>query len=133
MNIESATPRGASPTRSCISFARALSSGDLDQAAAWFARDACLVTPDATAIHGRERIRPVLAQMVARRTEIRVELSSTVAAGEVILAQQRWRVWAGSPDARIEQTLNAILILRQVEGVWKLSIAAPWGYGAGFC
>lgn len=132
MNIESATPRGTSPTGTCVSFARALSGGDLDQAAAWFARDACLITPDATAIHGRERIRAVLAQMVARGTEIRVELSSTVGAGEVILAHQRWRVRAGNREARIQQTLNAVLILRQIEGIWKLSIAAPWGYGRDY-
>ncbi|HET8814139.1 MAG TPA: nuclear transport factor 2 family protein [Solirubrobacterales bacterium] len=129
MNIESATPRDSNPIGSCVSFARALSIGDLDQAATWFARDACLITPDTTAVHGRERIRPVLAQMVTRRTEIRVELSTAVGSGEVILARQRWRVRAGAPDARIEQTLNAILVLRQIEGIWKLSIAAPWGYG----
>lgn len=132
MNIESATPRGASPTGSCVSFARALSDGDLDQAASWFARDGCLITPDATAVHGRERIRSVLAQMVASQTEIRVELSSTVATGEVILVQQRWRVRAGDRGARIEESLNAVLILRRIEGIWKLSIAAPWGYRRGY-
>jgi ketosteroid isomerase-like protein len=129
MNIECATPRPSSPTQSSLRFARALSVGDLDLAAASFTRDGCLITPDATAIHGRDRIRSVLAQMVIRQTEIRIELSSTIDAGEVILASQRWRIRSGGcADRRIEQTSNAILVLRQIEAEWKMAIAAPWGH-----
>jgi uncharacterized protein (TIGR02246 family) len=133
MNIENASPRPGGPVRSCLSFAQALSAGHLDQAAACFARDGCLITPDATAVHGREQIRGVLAQMVSRQTEIEVELSSTVAAGEVILATQRWRIRSGEPgERRLRQTADATLVLRRIEGVWKLSIAAPWGYRRAF-
>lgn len=108
---------------------RALSAGDLDHAAACFARDSCLITPDATAIHGRELIRSVLAQMVSRRTEISVELSTTVGAGEVTLVRQRWLIRSGEhPEERLEQSCDAVLIMRQIEGAWKVSIAAPWGY-----
>jgi ketosteroid isomerase-like protein len=113
----------------CPRFAEALSAGDLDAAAACFARDGCLVTPDATAIYGRERIREVLAQMVGR-TEIRIELSSSIGVGEVVLVHQRWRVRSGDrAGARFEQTSDAILVVRRIEEAWKLSIAAPWGYG----
>jgi ketosteroid isomerase-like protein len=129
VNIASASPPVPSPTRTCLSFARAVSAGDLDRAAACFARDGCLLTPDATAVHGREHIRGVLAQMVSRRTEIQVELSSAVSAGEVILVHQRWRIRSGEqPEERFEQTFDAVLILQRIEGAWKLSIAAPWGY-----
>lgn len=129
MNIESATPRAPSPGGSCLSFARALSAGNLDLAAGCFARDGCLVTPDATAVHGRERIRGVLAQMVSRRTEICVELSIPVAGGDVVLVHQRWRIRSGEEArGRHEQTSDAVLVLRQIEGAWKLSIVAPWGY-----
>ena len=125
--------RPSSPTRSCLWFAQALSTGDLDGAAACFARDGCLITPDATAIHGREEIRAVLAQMVCRGTEIEVELSSTIAAGEVILASQRWRIRSGMPGERqLEQRANAVLVLRRIEGEWKLAIVAPWGYRQSF-
>lgn len=117
----------------CPQFAQALSVGDLDGAASCFARDGCLVTPDATAIHGRERIRGVLAQMVNRRTEIQVEMSSSVSAGEVLLVHQRWRIRSGErPRERFEQIADAVLVLREVEGRWKLSIAAPWGYGRAY-
>jgi len=114
----------------CPRFAQALNLGDLDGAASCFTRDGCLITPDATAIHGRDRIRGVLAQMVSRRTEIRVELTSSVSAGDVLLVHQRWRIRSGErPKERFEQTADAVLVLREVEGAWKLSIAAPWGYG----
>jgi uncharacterized protein (TIGR02246 family) len=133
MNIVSASPRPGSPIKSCLAFARAVSAGDLAKAAASFTRDGCLITPDATAIHGREQIRAVLAQMVIRRTDIQVELSGTVDAGDVVLAHQRWRIRSGEEGGqRLEQTANAILVLRQIEGKWKLSIAAPWGCRRSF-
>ena len=37
----------------CLSFPELLSAGDLEGATACFARDACLLTQDATAIHTR--------------------------------------------------------------------------------
>jgi ketosteroid isomerase-like protein len=110
--------------------ARALNSGNLDRAAACFARDACLITPDATAVHGRERIRPVLAQMVACQMQIRVESSAWLDGGEVVLARERWTVRSGErSDSGFDQTLDSLLALRRIEGAWKLVIAAPWGWG----
>jgi uncharacterized protein (TIGR02246 family) len=107
-------------------FGAVLSAGDLERAAACFTRDGCLVTPDGTAIHGREQIKQVLVQMVIRRTAIEVELSDTIVAGDVMVARERWRVEAGEGDARLEQVLHPTLVLREVEGTWKLAIAMPW-------
>jgi len=129
VNMENASPSRPGPGKACLAFPQAVSAGDLDAAATCFARDGCLITPDATAIHGRESIRRVLAQMVVRRTEIEVELSTAVGAGEVVLIHQRWRIRSGEQAGdRFEQIADAIMILRRVEGTWKLSIAAPWGY-----
>jgi ketosteroid isomerase-like protein len=123
-------PRGL--PGACPSFTRALSRGDLDAATACFARTGCLITPDATAIHGRDSLRPVLAQMVLRETRILVEASSSIRGGEATLAQERWRVRAGELEgAPVEQTLSPILVLRRIEDAWKLAIAAPWGWGTG--
>lgn len=107
-------------------FSTALSTGDLERAAACFARDGCLITPDETAIHGRDQIRSVLAQMIARRTEVEVDLSNAVPAGDVMLVSERWRVRVGESGARFEQTLYPTLVLQRIEADWKLSIAAPW-------
>jgi len=133
VKLKSATALPRSSTWVCPRFAQALNAGELDDAAACFARDGCLVTPDATAIYGRERIREVLAQMVRRHTEIRVELSSSVGVGEVVLVHQRWRICSGDRlGERFEQISDAVLVVRQVEATWKLSIAAPWGYGGTY-
>ncbi|HEY5942885.1 MAG TPA: nuclear transport factor 2 family protein [Solirubrobacterales bacterium] len=127
--MQSASPPRPGPGKACLAFPRAVSAGELDAAASCFARDGCLITPDATAIHGRESIRRVLAQMIVRQTEIEVELSTAVSAGEVVLIHQRWKILSGEPaGGRFEQSADATLILRQLEATWKLSIAAPWGY-----
>lgn len=121
------------PTRmACLSLAQQLSAGNLDGAAACFTRDACLLTPDATAIHDRRHIRPVLAQLIARRARISVEQSNVIVAGDVAFARERWLVQAhGAVSSRFEQACDPALVLREVEGNWKISIAALWGWGSG--
>lgn len=129
MKMVSATAEPPHLVRAALPFVQAISIGDLDSATACFARDGCLITPDATAVHGRDRVRPLLAQLVARRTEIRVEFSNVVGAGEVVLAHERWRVRSGGAEGpSIEQTLDPTLVLRRIEAEWKLAIAAPWGW-----
>ncbi len=133
MKVANANDEAPHAVRARLPFVQALSLGDLDAATACFARDGCLITPDATAVHGRERIRPLLAQLVARRTEIRVEFSNLVGGGEVVLANERWRVRSGGGEApQIEQTLDPTLVLRRIEGEWKLAIVAPWGWSRPF-
>lgn len=111
-------------------FAQALSIGNLEAAAACFTRDACLVTQDETSIHGRDHIRPVLAQLIARRTQIEVDFRTVLASGDVALARERWTIRAdGVEGSRFEQTASPTLILHLVEDSWKLAIAAPWGRG----
>lgn len=114
--------------QTCLAFVHTLNSGDLNRATSCFARDACLITPDATSIYGREGIRPVLAQLIARRIEIRVESSNVVVAGDTALASERWTIRSsGVEGSRFEQALSPTLVLRHIEGRWKLAVAAPWG------
>jgi ketosteroid isomerase-like protein len=114
----------------CLLLPRLLSAGNLDAATACFARDACLLTPDTTAIHERRHIRPVLAQLIDRHVRIEVELSNILLGGDVAFVRERWLVNAKGVDgARFEQVTTPALVLRQVEGHWKLAIAALWGWG----
>ena len=121
----------ADPSRNaiaCLALPKLLSAGDLDTASACFARDACLLTPDATAIHGRNHIRPVLAQLIARHVHIEVEQRNVLEAGEVAFVRERWRVNAeGSAASRFEDICNPLLVLKHVEVHWKVAIAALWG------
>lgn len=113
----------------CLSLARLLSAGDLDAATRCFARDSCLLTPDATAIHDRRHIRPVLAQLISRRTRIEVAHSNAIVASGVAFAREGWLLSAqGAAGGRFEQSCAPALVLREVEGSWKIAIAAIWGW-----
>jgi uncharacterized protein (TIGR02246 family) len=125
-----APPRFAAPKAARRDFVEAMNARDLPAALACFARDGCLITPDATAIHGREAIAAVLAQLIERHTEIEVVLSDALEAGEVVLAAERWRIRSSGAGAEaFVQESRATLVSCRIEGSWRLSILAPWGWG----
>ncbi|HEV2858278.1 MAG TPA: nuclear transport factor 2 family protein [Solirubrobacterales bacterium] len=118
------------PQESTRAFAASISRGDLDGAAYCFAKDACLVTPDATTVRGRDEIRPILHQLIVLESQIEVQESSVQLAGEVALGTERWTVT--SPDSEggsFTRSLTPMMVLQQLEGVWKLAIALPWWRG----
>jgi ketosteroid isomerase-like protein len=118
------------PQEGSRAFAASISRGDLDGAAYCFAKDACLVTPDATAVRGREEIRPILHQLIALESRIEVQASSVLAAGEVALGTERWALTShGSEGDSFTRALTPLLVLRQLEDVWKLAVALPWWRG----
>lgn len=118
------------PQESTRAFAASISRGDLDAAAYCFAKDACLVTPDATAVRGRDEIRPILHQLIVVESRIEVQETSVLAAGEVALGTERWTVTSpGSEGNSFTRTLTPMVVLRQLEGVWKLAVALPWWRG----
>ncbi len=129
MKTDAIAPKA--PTRiACLALPRLIGAGNLEAATGCFARNACLLTPDATAIHDREQIRPVLAQLIARRIQIEVEHSNLLIAGDVAFARERWLMNAlGAEGSRYEHLCSPYLVLKRIEGSWKLSIAALWGWG----
>jgi ketosteroid isomerase-like protein len=128
MKADQASVEAFADARAQIGLARALSNGDLDSATACFAKDACLITPDGTAIYGRDGIRPVLAQLISRRVEIDVQFSNVVGGDGALLACERWRIRSGASGTRLSQITDPILVMRPVEGSWKIAVAAPWGW-----
>ena len=116
------------PRESTRALAASISRGDLDAAAHCFTKDACLITPDSTAVRGREEIKPILHQLIVAGSQIEVQESSIVLAGEVALGTERWQVTsAGSEGAPFTRTLTPTMVMRQLEGAWKLAVAMPWG------
>ncbi|HEX3737353.1 MAG TPA: nuclear transport factor 2 family protein [Solirubrobacterales bacterium] len=113
-------PLAVTPQEAGARFRAALHSGDPAGAASLFARDGCLVTPDATVIRGRESIRPVLAQLVELAPA--VEPLTMLVAGTVAFARERWTLGGGGDAATFSTA-----VLQLVEGGWKLTIADPWG------
>jgi ketosteroid isomerase-like protein len=118
------------PQETSRAFAASIGRGDLDGAAHCFAKDACLVTPDATAVKGRDEIRPILHQLIVLESQIEVQESSVLLAGEVALGTERWLVTSsGSEGDSFTRSLTPMVVLRQLEGVWKLAVALPWWRG----
>ena len=115
------------PERVPAFFAAALNAGDLRLATSCFSRDACLIAPGATAIHGREEIRALLAQMIDRTSRIDIELSTIVRAGDVAYVIQRWTLGSVAAAGEVyTQILTPTLVLRRFGADWKLVIAIPW-------
>ena len=123
-------PLTATPERVTLAFAAALNAGDTDLAASFFTRDACFLTPDATAIRGREEIRDVLIQLIGSDSQIDVEGQSMIIAGEIALSAQHWTMRSGGGEAPFAQTSRSTVLLRHLERAWKLLIVAPWGLDA---
>ena len=116
------------PGETTLALAQSISRGDLHAAAHCFAKDACLITPDATAVRGREEIRPILRQLIAVESQIEVQESSVVLAGEVALGSERWLLTSsGSEGQPFTRSLTPTMVMRQIEGAWKLAVAMPWG------
>ena len=116
--------------RACRAFAEALGAGLPELAAACFASDGCLVTPDATAVHGREDICLVLVQLVALQARVETQTTAVFEAGELALVRQRWRIALHAPgEDQIVQPTFPTFVLRRMGTEWKLAIAAPWGTG----
>jgi hypothetical protein len=44
---------------------------------------------------------------------------------------ERWRIRSGAAEGgAFVQESTATMVLRSIEGQWKLSILAPWGWGS---
>jgi uncharacterized protein (TIGR02246 family) len=110
--------------------AAALSAGDLAAATACFTPDACLLTPDATTIRGRDQIRAILFQLITMRPTVQVEQRGMLIAGDVALGAETWTIRFNGLDLTpFAQTSDSSAVLRRVDGAWKLQISAPWGWG----
>jgi uncharacterized protein (TIGR02246 family) len=119
--------RGLPAENALYAFAAALSSGDAPRAAACFTRDACLITPDGTSVHGRGEIVGILGQMTARRTEVEVEQLVVREGGDVALATGLLTIRSdGAEGTRIAQSCVPSVALREVEAAWKIAILSPW-------
>ncbi|MGN6256956.1 MAG: YybH family protein [Solirubrobacterales bacterium] len=118
------------PEEATRAFAASLTRGDLQAAAGCFVKDACLVTPDATTVRGREDIRSILRQLIASGSRIEVQESSMLLAGEVAFGTERWLITTpGSEGKSFTRALTPRLVLRRLDGVWKLAVAMPWSRG----
>jgi ketosteroid isomerase-like protein len=117
----------ATPEATLRTFAVALDRGDLDTALTCIGRDACLLTPDSTAVTDPNSIRSVLSQLVAMRLGIRAELRKLVISGDLALGRGSWHGQNARPTGPAPgQNWRSTVVLKKVREEWKLQIVAPW-------
>lgn len=118
----------ATPRLACEALCRALNRGDLEAALSCFAPGACLLGPDGTAAQGEGALRSRLAELIAAGAEVRIELRGVLVASDLALAHERWHISRrGRPDPGLAHSPAPSLVLRLLEGEWRIAIAAPWG------
>lgn len=88
------------------------------------------LTPEETCAAFARALRAVLAQLIAMGAIARVEPRSMLVSGEVALGSESWTMrFGGAGETAISRTSKATVVLRHVEGEWKLCIVSPWGMG----
>ena len=118
----------ATPRLACEALTRAINEGDPDAALECFAPGGCLVGPDGTAAQGEHALRSSLTQLIEAGAHVEIELRGVLVAGDLALAHERWQIsYEGVPDSRLSQAHCPSLVMRLIEGEWRIAIAAPWG------
>lgn len=131
MPLATSSPSWSStPEEGIHRFVDSINRGEVDAATACFSKDACLLTPDKTAVRGRMEIRPILRQLVAAESQIEVHQRSLLRGGHVALAFERWSI-TSSAATPFTRTLDPTLVMQQLEEVWKIAVAAPWARREG--
>lgn len=119
----------ATPVELCARLLYALGAPRPQALAACLTRDACLVTPDSTTVRGRADVAAVLVQLPLGGTRVEADPPHVLAAGDAALVSGRWHFASPAPgNSEFRQSTEAVLALSRVEGGWKVSIAAPWGW-----
>lgn len=126
-SFRGSVPSPGSPQHLLLCFISALNDDDLEAATRCFARDACFLTPDATAIRGRDSVRSFLAQLIASEHHIDADLGTTVIAGDVAFCRNRLKTVSGArTGVPFKQHSESTAILRHREDNWRLQILALW-------
>lgn len=116
------------PQRISADLADAIRRGDIRGAGECFSRNGCLVTPDDTAVYGREAIVDLLRQLNANVVDLEIDRVRAIAGEEMALSSERWTLRFESPEGSYRRSSLALLVIKRVEGLWKIAIAAPWGW-----
>lgn len=121
----------ATPRLACEALAKAINAADLQGATQCFAPGATLIWADGSIASGQEAIAMRLGELISARAEVALELRGVLVSGDLALAHERWALsYQGVPEQSLEPAPCPSLVMRLVEGEWKLAIAAPWGQAA---
>lgn len=117
------------PVEALKRFAAALGDHDARAAAACFATEGVLITPDGTAVAGPGSIHEVLVQLTAQRPKLEFEQARVVQVGAVALCTQRWRHCRRGPGGVVGRFEATFMVGSAGAGreQWQLLAASLWG------
>jgi uncharacterized protein (TIGR02246 family) len=113
-------------------FAERLNAGDLDGVAALYDPDARFVPPTGgETLVGRDRIRPVLAGLIAAKTHLRSRVVQTVVVDDVAILYSDFEGTTVEASGKtVEIKSKAIEVLRRhPDAGWRLIVGDPNGRG----
>lgn len=113
-------------------FTRRLNAGDLEGVVALYDPAARFVPPDGSeTLAGRDRIRPVLAGLIAAKTQLRSQVLQTVVADDIAILYSDFEgTQVGKSGKTVEMRSHAIEVLRRhPDGGWRLIMGDPNGRG----
>ncbi|MBN9524275.1 nuclear transport factor 2 family protein [bacterium] len=113
-------------------FAERVNAGNLDGAVALYAPDAHFLPPEGgEPLVGRDRIRPVLAGLIAARTRFRGRVVRAVVVGDVAVLYTDFegtKVEASGETVGVRSRAVEVL-RRRSDGGWQLIVGDPNGRG----
>ena len=120
------------PEELSAAFADALGRGDVERALAMWAEDASILTATGERVHGAEAIGAALRALVDNGASFEIELSRTIAAGDVALGLGTLTLSGIGADGESyrQRSSSAVIYVRGRDGRWRIAIDAPWGLPA---
>jgi ketosteroid isomerase-like protein len=122
----------STPKEVSVELAEAISAGELDRAAGFFAEEASFLMADGQLIRGRAAIRAVLETLIARRPTMTVGIERMIATPRGAVGSDRWTMsFEGGGGKPIEHSGRSTVVFAHAGEGWEILIDAPWGLTPG--
>ncbi len=125
-------PFPGSPAELSSAFAEAIARRDVERAMELWVEDPTILTATGEPIRGRTAIAAALRLLVDSGTDVKIELTTSVTAGDVALGLGTLTLSGTGADGQrfSQQSNSAVIYSRGVDGSWRVAIDAPWGLPA---
>jgi uncharacterized protein (TIGR02246 family) len=111
------------------SIVEGINSGNLDALMSLYEDEAAFATQPGTLAHGLPGIREALAQFIAMKGTLDLQVTRVLEANGLALVTGVWSFAGTGPDGEpvTLRAQNADVLRRQSDGSWRFLIDNPWG------
>lgn len=112
-------------------FVEHVNTGDLDAVLSLYEPACRMVRRDGGLAQGHAEIREVLQRLIALRPRMTTEIVKVVAAGDLAMVYNDWRLSGKRPDGQpVEAAGKALeVVRRQPDGTWRFILDDPYARG----